>query len=118
MSDDFDDLFDAPVTPRAAAPATTPATAPATSTAVTPAKPLVKATLTESMSVWMPIFRPGAQVHYQSKPYTVSHVLISKGDLFVYLKEIEGVVPAEKVRVELTHFTLNLPLKLAHTPEK
>lgn len=101
MSDNFDDLFDAPASTSAATPAATVTLK-------------VKAPLSEATKIWMPLFKPGSEVRYDNKPYTVSHVLISKGNLFVNLKEMEGAIPAEKVRVKLTEMTLNLPPKLAN----
>lgn len=90
MSDDFDALFDEP--------ATTPAIAPAPSANKAP-EPVVRTT-------WMAIYKPGASVHYKGESHTVTHVLISKGELFVGLKDIEAVIPHEKVSVELTEFHL------------
>ena len=52
------------------------------------------------------LYKSGADVQYQGEPHTVSHVQISKQGLFVRLKEINGVVPAEKVNVPLTRMAL------------
>ena len=105
MSDDFDDLFDTQVPPsgpsesQAIAPVKTPASASASSAVTAPA------------TFWLPVYRPGMQVRYKDTKYTVSHVLISKGNLFVHVKELESAIPSEKVNVEWTKFTLHLPLR-------
>ena len=90
LSDDFDALFDEP--------AQTPAIAPAPSADKAP-EPVDRTT-------WMAIYKPGASVRYKGENHTVTHVLISKGELFVGLRDVEGVVPHEKVSVELTEFRL------------
>lgn len=75
---------------------------------------IAKAPFLDPPTVWIPLLKPGTQVRYQDKPYTVGHVLISKGDLFVNMKEIEGAIPADKVRVKPTQIDLNLPPKLGN----
>lgn len=117
LSDDFDELFDSPAsTP--AAPATplqvtAPTAAPAPTAAQAPVP--VKAPFLDPPTLWMPLLKPGTEVRFQDKPYTVGHVLISKGDLFVNLREVEGAISAEKVRVRLTQINLNLPSKSGNT---
>jgi hypothetical protein len=131
LSDDFDALFDSPASPPAApttsAPAAAPAAEPAPAATIAPsaapstapaaaALPVVaKAPFLDPPTLWMPLLKPGTEVRFQDKPYTVGHVLISKGDLFVNLKEIEGAIPAEKIRVRLTQIDLKLPLKLGNS---
>lgn len=55
----------------------------------------------------MAIYRAGAQVRYKGKSFTISHVLISKGELFVSLRDMEGVVPHAKIDIPLTRLRLN-----------
>ena len=48
----------------------------------------------------MPLFRPGTRVGYQGNLCTVSHVLISRGELLVYLHETKSTVNADKLFLE------------------
>jgi hypothetical protein len=121
LSDDFDELFDAPApvaAPASAAasvaapPPTSLASAPAPAPAPTPVA--VRAPFLDPTTVWMPLLKPGSEVRFQDKPYTLGHVLLSKGDLFVNLKEMEGAIPAEKIRVRLTQIDLHKHLKIGH----
>lgn len=113
LSDDFDELFDSPASTPAAPATPLQVTAPAPTPA--PAPVPVKPPFLDPPTLWMPLLKPGTEVRFQDKPYTVGHVLISKGDLFVNLREIEGAISAEKVRVRLTQINLNLPPKLGNT---
>lgn len=86
MSDDFDYLFETPAT--APTPPEDPGPAP------------------KIPAMRMAVFHAGARVTYRGEVCTVNHVLLSKGRLYVSLDEVIGAVPAEKLRAELTHFTL------------
>ena len=48
----------------------------------------------------MPLFRPGTRVGYKGNLCTVSHVLISRGELLVYLQETKDTVNADKLSLE------------------
>ncbi|WP_143029147.1 hypothetical protein [Rhodoferax sp. OV413] len=108
MSDDFDDLFDAPASTVTAAP--TPAAASAPAPAPVPATLPVPAPAAETpvRCIWMAIYKRGATVQYKGNNHTVTHVQISKGNLFVGMQDIDGVIPHEKVSVPLTEFRLQL----------
>ena len=54
----------------------------------------------------LPLFRPGTQVHYQGQRCTVSHVVISRCDLQVYLQELGTAVDADKVQLAPTRVLL------------
>ena len=56
----------------------------------------------------MAIYKKGTTVQYKGSNHTVTHVQISKGNLFVGMQDIEGVIPHEKVNVALTEFRLRL----------
>lgn len=62
----------------------------------------------QAPTLWLALYKPGADVRYEGEPHTVSHVHISRKGLFVRLKEKDGVVPAEKVDVALTRVVLPL----------
>ena len=48
----------------------------------------------------MPLFRPGTRVGYKGNLCTVSHVLVSRGELLVYLQETKSTVKAGKLSLE------------------
>jgi hypothetical protein len=48
----------------------------------------------------MPLFRPGTRVGYKGSLCTVSHVVLSHGELLVYLHETKGTVHADKLLLE------------------
>jgi hypothetical protein len=104
VSDDFDSLFDAPVTPADTAPRSTAAYAYQPTPEPEPL-PLAN-TEPEKPFIWLPLYKAGMRVYYKDKPHTVSHVLISKGNLFVHLAEMEGAIPADMVQVEWTRLTV------------
>jgi hypothetical protein len=54
----------------------------------------------------LPLYRPGTQVLHQGQYQTVSHVIISRGDLTVHLQESGLTVPAEKVQLAPTRLVL------------
>jgi hypothetical protein len=56
--------------------------------------------------VHLPLYRPGTQVVHQGQHQTVSHVIISRGDLTVHLQESGLTVPAEKVQLAPTRLVL------------
>ena len=58
--------------------------------------------------IWMAIYKRGATVQYKGNNHTVTHVQISKGNLFVGMQNVDGVIPHEKVSVPLTEFRLQL----------
>ncbi|WP_295955588.1 hypothetical protein [Rhodoferax sp.] len=110
MSDDFDSLFDTP--PTAAVPAAGVSSTAVAPTLPAPSTPEVAASAEivpeedAPPSVWIALYKPGADVQYEGEPHTVSHVHISRNGLFVRLKEKDGVVPAEKVNIPLTRMVL------------
>lgn len=63
-------------------------------TAAQPAPPARDPTI-----VHLPLFRPGTQVVHQGQYCTVSHVIISRGVLQVYLQELGRTVDAETVQL-------------------
>jgi len=48
----------------------------------------------------MPLFRPGTRVNYKGNLCTVSHVVLSRGELLVYLHETKGTVHSDKLLLE------------------
>lgn len=54
----------------------------------------------------LPLYRPGTQVFYQGHHYTVGHVVISRSQLLVNLKESGHSVPAESVQLAPTRILL------------
>lgn len=60
----------------------------------------------EPTIVHLPLYRPGTRVSYQGQYCTVSHVVISRGDLLVHLQEVGATVPAEKLQLALTRMVL------------
>jgi len=54
----------------------------------------------------MAIYKRGATVQYKGSNHTVTHVQISKGNLFVGMQDVDGVIPHEKVIVPLTEFRM------------
>lgn len=60
----------------------------------TPAPPAHDPTI-----VHLPLFRPGTRVYFQGQYCTVSHVVISRGVLQVFLQELGQTVDAEKVQL-------------------
>jgi hypothetical protein len=76
--------------------------APATAAATTKDAPAVP----EAPSIKMPLFRAGSRVNYLGRTYTVSHIMLSKRQILVYLNGVQTFVPAEKIELELTRFAL------------
>lgn len=56
--------------------------------------------------VHLPLYRPGTRVTYQGQYCTIGHVVVSRGQLQVYLQEIGNTVDAEKVRLAPTRLVL------------
>jgi hypothetical protein len=54
----------------------------------------------------LPLFKSGARVSYEGKPYTVSHVIVSRSKLMVHLQETGNWVYSEKLTVEPTWLEL------------
>jgi len=54
----------------------------------------------------LPLFRPGTRVHYQGQNCTVSHIVVSRCDLQVYLQELGSAVNADKVQLTPTRILL------------
>ena len=55
---------------------------------------------------YLPIYHPGVSVVYQGQYCTVSHVVLSNGDLMVNLKESGATVSADKVQLAPTRILL------------
>ena len=104
MSDDFDALFDAAPTSTAPAVKATPAPTAAEHPVVLAAPAVAEET--EPPSLWLALYKPGADVQYESTSHKVSYVHISRKGLFVRLNNKDGIVPAEKVNVALTRVVL------------
>lgn len=56
--------------------------------------------------VHLPLFRRGTLVSYQDQTCTVSHVVVSRYDLQVYLREVGQPVAAEKLQLPPTRLEL------------
>jgi hypothetical protein len=56
--------------------------------------------------VHLPLYRPGTRVLHQGQPHTVSHVVISRGDLTLHLQESGLTVSADKVQLAPTRLVL------------
>ncbi|MBX9872901.1 MAG: hypothetical protein K2X75_12965 [Burkholderiaceae bacterium] len=54
----------------------------------------------------LPLYRPGTLVVYQGQTCTVSHVVVSRGELLVSLRETGVTAPAEKVQLAPTRILL------------
>lgn len=57
-------------------------------------------------TVHLPLFRPGTLVSYQGQTCTVSHVVVSRHDLLVYLHELGQAVDAARVQLPPTRLVL------------
>lgn len=55
---------------------------------------------------YMPLFRPGASVRWGTRHETVSHVVLRRSDLLVYLKGHDMPVHPKVLQVEPTAFHL------------
>ena len=77
MKDDFDRLFDLQ--------------ASGADSLAEPSPPL------DTSSIRLPLFRPGTRVSYLGNPCTVSHVMISRGQLHVHLHETGSAVRADEL---------------------
>lgn len=56
--------------------------------------------------VHLPLFRPGTRVRYNGQSYTVSHVVVSRENLKVYLNELGHAVEADKLQLAPTRLVL------------
>jgi len=56
-------------------------------------------------SIRLPLFRSGTRVSYQGNPCTVSHVMISRGQLLVHLHETGSAVHADQLVLEPTRLS-------------
>lgn len=54
---------------------------------------------------YMPFFRPGTNVRYGQQTYPVSHVIVRRFDMKVYLVGRENPVDPEELDVEPSRFT-------------
>ncbi|MDD2609844.1 MAG: hypothetical protein PHX60_09155 [Giesbergeria sp.] len=54
----------------------------------------------------MPLFRPGTVVLRAGKKHTVSHVMIRKGELLVYLHGVDAAMRPETLRVAPALFSI------------
>ncbi len=104
MSDDFDALFDAVPTSTAPAVNATPAPTGAEVAVVLAAPAVVEEA--EPPSLWLALYKSGADVQYEGTSHKVDHIHISRKGLFVRLTGKDGIVPAEKVNVALTRVAL------------
>lgn len=70
-------------------------------------QPLQAAPLGEEPPVvHLPLYRPGTLVVHKGQTCSVSHVVISRGELMVNLKETGMTVPAEKVQLSPSRILL------------
>ncbi len=76
-----------------------PAPAHGADTPATPAHP-------DPTIVHLPLYRPGTLVSYQGQTCSVSHVVVSRSDLKVYLRELGQAVDAAKVYLAPTRLVL------------
>ena len=53
----------------------------------------------------MPLFRPGTEVTQNGRPQIVSHVILRRRELMVYLQGQEDPVKPHTLNVELSTFT-------------
>jgi hypothetical protein len=56
--------------------------------------------------VHLPLYRPGTLVSYQGQTCSISHVVISRSELKVYLRELGQAVDASKVHLSPTRLVL------------
>lgn len=56
--------------------------------------------------VHVPLYRPGTLVSYQGQTCTISHVVINRSELKVYLRELGQAVDAAKVYLAPTRLEL------------
>lgn len=61
--------------------------------------------MTDSDHFHMPLFRPGTAVAWQGRAETVSHVILRRGGLWVYLVGHEVPVAADRLAVTPARFT-------------
>ena len=54
----------------------------------------------------LPLYRPGTLVIHQGQTCTVGHVVISRGELLVNLKETGLSIPADKLQLAPTRLLL------------
>lgn len=54
----------------------------------------------------LPLYRPGTLVTHHGQTCTVGHVVVSRSELLVYLKETGISVPAEQVQLAPTRILL------------
>ena len=55
----------------------------------------------------LPLYRPGTLVIHQGQTCTVGHVVISRGELLVNLKETGLSVPADRLQLAPTRILLH-----------
>lgn len=60
----------------------------------------------ETRSIRLPLFRSGSRVSYQGNLCTVSHVMLSRSQLFVHLHETSSPVRADLLYLEPTRVSL------------
>jgi len=68
--------------------------------------PLTTSPPPETSAIHLPLFRSGTRVSYQGKLCTVKHVVISRRQLLVHLRETNSPVRAEKLVLEPTRLSL------------
>lgn len=56
--------------------------------------------------IHLPLFRPGTRVNYKGQTCTVGHIVVSRSQLLVHLKEIDTQVDAEKIELAPTPIPL------------
>ncbi len=54
----------------------------------------------------LPLYRPGTLVIHQGQTCTVGHVVVSRGELLVNIRETGHTVPAEKLQLAPTRILL------------
>lgn len=97
MFSTLDEAFELPAAEAATAPSS------ATSSASTPASVPVPVT---PVTYRLALYKPGSSVEWQGRDMTVSHVLLRRGRLMVYLQGHTDPVDPETLTMPLTRLVL------------
>lgn len=60
--------------------------------------------MSDSVTIRLPIFRPGQDVEYQGESARVDHVLVRRGGLMVYLEGRPVPIDSDEINVAPTEF--------------
>lgn len=101
MFSTLDEAFELPAAEAATAPSS--ATSSATSSASPPASAPVPVT---PVTYRLALYKPGSSVEWQGRDMTVSHVLLRRGRLMVYLQGHTEPVEPETLTMPLTRLVL------------